>query len=123
MPTSGAPAAAGPVSGGITPMFSYSLCSIETAHTTPTPKMSSDTIAVKMIFADATRSSSWMGWLIAAPYRCRKSTQSIRGPYGPRSHSLADARSWPVLQRHRQERIADGDQVLAAHAEDEEADG
>src|SRR5215475_2759802 len=31
--------------------------------------------------------------LIGAPSRCTMSQQSIRGPYGPRSRSLADARS------------------------------
>src|SRR5512135_3823495 len=28
-----------------------------------------------------------------APYRCTMTNRSIRGPYGPRSRSLADARS------------------------------
>src|SRR5262245_17292804 len=35
--------------------------------------------------------------LNGAPYRCAMSNGSIRGPYGPRSRSLADARS-----RHQQ---------------------
>src|SRR6185312_9962651 len=67
-----------------------------TALMTPLPPPNRPGRAAKCLVRFSTETSAP---LIGAPRRCTKSKRSIRGPYGPRSRSLADARS----QAHRKE--------------------